>query len=72
MYNALACFVCVRSIVFCQNFDIMQWLPGNWIGGGKQFSWVSWAGTPSPLMHPALSRTHYFQAPATQATLYMG
>ena len=40
--------------------------------GGKQFSWVSWAGTPSPLMHPALSRTHYFQAPATQATLYMG
>ena len=26
----------------------MQRLPGNWIGIGKQFSWVSWAGASSP------------------------
>ena len=74
MYNALARFVCARSIIFCQNvLQITQGLPGNWIGGGKRFSWASRAGAPLPsrasLARPVRSCTHYFQAPVTQATL---
>ena len=62
-YNALARFVRARSIVCCENFwQITQWLPGNCIGGGKQFSWASRAGSPSSLARPVLSCAHYFCA----------
>ena len=62
-YNALARFVRARSIVCCENFwQITQWLPGNCIGGGKQFSWASRAGAPFSLSRPVLSCAHYFYA----------
>ena len=62
-YNALARFVRARSIVCCENFwQITQWLPGNCIGGGKQFSWASRAGAPSSLARHVLSCAHYFYA----------
>ena len=62
-YNALARFVRARSIVCCEYFwQITQRLPGNCIGGGKQFSWASRAGTPSSLARHVLSCTHYFYA----------
>ena len=62
-YNALARFVRARSIVCCENFwQITQRLPGNCIGGGKQFSWASRAGAPSSLARPVLSCAHYFCA----------
>ena len=62
-YNALARFVCARSIVFCENFwQITQRLPDNCIGDGKRFSWASRAGTPSSLARSVLSCAHYFYA----------
>ena len=62
-YNALARFVRARSIVCCANFwQITQRLPGNCIGGGKQFSWASRAGAPFSLARPVLSCAHYFYA----------
>ena len=62
-YNALARFVRARSIVCSENFwQITQWLPGNCIGGGKQFSLASRAGAPSSLARPVLSCAHYFCA----------
>ena len=57
MYNALPCFVCARSIVFCQNFlpdhaaaaKLLDW-------GGKRFSLASRTGTPPPLyVSPSLT-----------------
>ena len=62
-YNASARFVRARSIVCCENFwQITQRLPGNCIGGGKQFSWASRAGAPFSLARPVLSCVHYFYA----------
>ena len=66
MYNALARFVCSRSIVVCQNYwQITQQLPGNLIGGGKRLSWPFFdlsgrRSLPSrvSLARPVLSRAH--------------
>ena len=68
MYNALACFICARSIVFCQNFwRIKQQLPDNWIGEGSDFHGLLGGHSLFPCVSP--SCVHYFQAPATQAKL---
>ena len=73
MYNALPCFVCARSIVFCQDFcQIMQWLPSYWTGEGDDFHGPLRQVLPLPFMclplsHPFFLEPKYFPALATQA-----
>ena len=64
MYNALACFICARSIVLCQTFgQIMQRLPGNWIGEGNGFHGPLGRALPLPsrvsLLRPLLPGACY-------------
>ena len=64
-----ACFVCARSVVFCQNFwQITQRLPGNWKGGWKRFSGAFRAGALSPLACLLLARP-FFLVPTTSKCL---
>ena len=78
MYNALAYFVCARSVVFCQNFcQIMHQLPGYWTGEGNDFHGPLGRALPLPFMCLPLSRPFflepkYFPALATQANTKQG
>ena len=78
MYNTLPCFVCARSIVFCQNFcQIMQWLPSYWTGEGDDFHGPLGQVLPLPFMclplsHPFFLEPKYFPALATQANTKQG